>query len=104
MSMMLPPPRGEVANYLYEKGFESAFESYNRDHCPTKVDKWISHRSHRNELVGVDYIWHLQPHKQDGSMAADWRKLVFQEIRKELPDAVHEAFRVFDKDHNMVSA
>jgi hypothetical protein len=26
----------------------------------TKLQSWISHRSHRGQYVGVDYIWHLQ--------------------------------------------
>lgn len=48
----------QVARYLREKGFLSAFEVFNR-HNDTKLQAWISHRSHRQQYVGVDYVWHL---------------------------------------------
>lgn len=41
-----------------------------------------------------------QPQNQSLPLAADWRKLVFSEIQKELPAAVRSAFRVFDSDDN----
>lgn len=41
-----------------------------------------------------------QPQNQSRPLAADWRKLVFSEIQKELPAAVRAAFRVFDSDDN----
>lgn len=50
----------KVARYLRNKGFVSAFEAYNRPRNPQKVERWISHFSHRKEYVGVDFIWHLQ--------------------------------------------
>jgi hypothetical protein len=42
----------------------------------------------------VDYIFHLQPQNQSLPLAADWRKLVFSEIQRELPSAVRAAFKV----------
>lgn len=53
-------PTNQVAQYLRQKGFVSAFEAYNRPRAPHKVERWISHFSHRQEYVGVDFIWHLQ--------------------------------------------
>lgn len=93
-------PKGQVAEYLRHKGFVSAFEAYNRPRAPHKIKQWISHFSHRKEFVGVDYIFHLQPQNQSLPLAADWRKLVFSEIHKELPSAVRAAFKVFDSDDN----
>ena len=87
-------PKGQVAQYLKHKGFVSAFDAHNRPRAPAKVDQWISHFSHRKEFVGVDYIWHLQPQNQSLPLAADWRKLVFSEIQKELPSAMRAAFKV----------
>ena len=42
----------------------------------------------------MDYIFHLQPQNQSLPLAADWRKLVFSEIQRELPSAVRAAFKV----------
>ncbi|XP_059627772.1 uncharacterized calcium-binding protein At1g02270-like isoform X2 [Cornus florida] len=56
--------KGNVYKFLRSQGFIS---SYDTAHCYTDNDensfKWVSHRNHRGDICGVDFIWLLNPNK-----------------------------------------
>ncbi|KAK6936257.1 Endonuclease/exonuclease/phosphatase [Dillenia turbinata] len=56
--------KGNVYKFLRSQGFVS---SYDVAHQYTDSDedshKWISHRNHRGNICGVDFIWLLNPNK-----------------------------------------
>jgi hypothetical protein len=46
--------------------------------------QWISHRNHRGNLCGVDFIWLLNPSSQLAPLTADWKAAIFGMIKAKL--------------------
>ncbi|GJV58104.1 uncharacterized calcium-binding protein isoform X2 [Tanacetum coccineum] len=89
--------RGHVYKFLRSQGFES---SYDIAHQYTDADahKWVSHRNHRGNICGVDFIWLLNPNKYRKLLKASWSEAVFglfkyQVSRASLTD--EDAFAIF---------
>lgn len=40
--------------------------------------RWITHRNHLGEELGVDYIWYRNPDEELGPMEPDWENIVYQ--------------------------
>ncbi|XP_052205779.1 uncharacterized calcium-binding protein At1g02270-like isoform X2 [Diospyros lotus] len=56
--------KGNVYKFLQSQGFISSydiFHPYNND--GEDFSKWISHRNHRGNVCGVDFIWFRNPRK-----------------------------------------
>ncbi|KAI3704819.1 hypothetical protein L1987_75048 [Smallanthus sonchifolius] len=68
--------RGHVYKFLRSQGFVS---SYDTAHQYTDADahKWVSHRNHRGNICGVDFIWLLNPNKYRKVLKTSWRDAVF---------------------------
>ncbi|XP_061339215.1 uncharacterized calcium-binding protein At1g02270-like [Gastrolobium bilobum] len=68
--------RGHVYKFLRSQGFVS---SYDTAHKYTDADahKWVSHRNHRGNICGVDFIWLLNPDKYGKLLKASWSEAVF---------------------------
>ncbi|KAH9724473.1 EF-hand domain-containing protein [Citrus sinensis] len=68
--------RGHVYKFLRSQGFVS---SYDTAHQYTDADahKWVSHRNHRGNICGVDFIWLLNPNKYRKLLKASWSEAVF---------------------------
>ncbi|TKY56415.1 calcium-binding protein [Spatholobus suberectus] len=68
--------RGHVYKFLRSQGFVS---SYDAAHQYTDADahKWISHRNHRGNICGVDFIWLLNPDKYQKLLKTSWSGAVF---------------------------
>ncbi|KAM0039218.1 putative EF-hand domain, endonuclease/exonuclease/phosphatase, EF-hand domain pair [Helianthus debilis subsp. tardiflorus] len=68
--------RGHVYRFLRSQGFES---SYDTAHHYTDADahKWVSHRNHRGNICGVDFIWFLNPNKYRKLLKTSWSEAVF---------------------------
>ncbi|XP_057951256.1 uncharacterized calcium-binding protein At1g02270 isoform X2 [Malania oleifera] len=68
--------RGHVYRFLRSQGFVS---SYDTAHQYTDADahKWISHRNHRGNICGVDFIWLLNPNKYRKLLKTSWNEAVF---------------------------
>ncbi|XP_052176949.1 uncharacterized calcium-binding protein At1g02270 isoform X2 [Diospyros lotus] len=68
--------RGHVYNFLRSQGFVS---SYDTAHQYTDADahKWVSHRNHRGNICGVDFIWLLNPNKYRKLLKTSWTEAVF---------------------------
>lgn len=39
--------------------------------------QWVSHRNHRGNICGVDFIWLLNPNKSRKVLKTSWRDAVF---------------------------
>ncbi|KAI3756984.1 hypothetical protein L6452_04517 [Arctium lappa] len=68
--------RGHVYKFLRSQGFVS---SYDTAHHYTDADahKWVSHRNHRGNICGVDFIWLLDPSKYRKVLRSSWSDAVF---------------------------
>ncbi|KAL3653748.1 hypothetical protein CASFOL_003429 [Castilleja foliolosa] len=68
--------RGHVYKFLRSQGFVS---SYDTAHQYTDADahKWISHRNHRGNICGVDFIWLLNPNRYRKLLKTSWSEAVF---------------------------
>ncbi|KVI10085.1 EF-hand-like domain-containing protein [Cynara cardunculus var. scolymus] len=68
--------RGHVFKFLRSQGFVS---SYDTAHQYTDADahKWVSHRNHRGNICGVDFIWLLNPNKYRKVLKTSWSDAVF---------------------------
>ncbi|XP_072958107.1 uncharacterized calcium-binding protein At1g02270-like isoform X3 [Typha angustifolia] len=74
--------RGHVYKFLRSQGFVS---SYDTAHQYTDSDadahKWVSHRNHRGNICGVDFIWLLNPNKHRKPLKTSWNEAVFGIIK-----------------------
>ncbi|WOL07105.1 hypothetical protein Cni_G15842 [Canna indica] len=74
--------RGHVYKFLRSQGFVS---SYDTAHHYTDSDadchKWVSHRNHRGNICGVDFIWLLNPTKYRKPLRSSWKQAVFGIIK-----------------------
>lgn len=80
--------RGHVYKFLRSQGFVS---SYDTAHHYTDSDadahKWVSHRNHRGNICGVDFIWLLNPNNRRKPLKASWNEAVFGFIKSRLNEA-----------------
>ncbi|XP_078441712.1 calcium-binding endonuclease/exonuclease/phosphatase family isoform X2 [Wolffia australiana] len=80
--------RGRVYKFLRSQGFVS---SYDTAHSYTDSDadahKWVSHRNHRGNICGVDFIWLLNPNKSRKPLKTSWNESVFSTIKYFLHEA-----------------
>ncbi|CAA7403732.1 unnamed protein product [Spirodela intermedia] len=80
--------RGRVYKFLRSQGFVS---SYDTAHQYTDSDadahKWVSHRNHRGNICGVDFIWLLNPNKSRKPLKTSWNEAVFGIIKYFLREA-----------------
>ncbi|CAI5982955.1 unnamed protein product [Closterium sp. NIES-65] len=86
---------GRVYRFLRSQGFVSCYDAamHHADHDTA----WVSHRNHHGVLVGVDYIWLLNPTAQDQPLTADWKAAIFQMIKAKLGEAgMEEERQAFD--------
>ncbi|KAJ0111665.1 hypothetical protein Patl1_00723 [Pistacia atlantica] len=75
--------RGHVYKFLRSQGFVS---SYDNAHQYTDGDadahKWVSHRNHRGNICGVDFIWlHNPDNKSRKLLKTSWAEAVFGTIK-----------------------
>lgn len=75
--------RGHVYKFLRSQGFVS---SYDAAHQYTDADahKWVSHRNHRGNICGVDFIWLLNPNRYRKLLRTSWTEAVFGMFRYHL--------------------
>ncbi|XP_057507631.1 uncharacterized calcium-binding protein At1g02270-like isoform X2 [Actinidia eriantha] len=68
--------RGHIYKFLRSQGFVS---SYDTAHQYTDADaqKWVSHRNHRGNICGVDFIWLLNPNRSRKLLKTSWTEAVF---------------------------
>ncbi|KAL9240241.1 hypothetical protein vseg_014485 [Gypsophila vaccaria] len=78
--------RGHVYKFLRSQGFVS---SYDTAHQYTDADahKWVSHRNHRGNICGVDFIWLLNPNSYRKPLKMSWNEAVFSMFKSKLQRA-----------------
>ncbi|KAK6926108.1 Endonuclease/exonuclease/phosphatase [Dillenia turbinata] len=94
--------RGHVYNFLRSQGFVS---SYDTAHQYTDADahKWVSHRNHRGNICGVDFIWLLNPNRYRKLLKTSWSVAVFGMFKYQLRKASlteHDAFAFLKADNH----
>lgn len=95
-------PNGKVHQYFLSQNFHSAVDE--RMKSDGKAS-WVSHRSHRKQLVPVDHIFYSNPSKQTSDNlppVPDWTNLVFREVFQTIvdrygTDSLRSAFSDFDQ-------
>ncbi|KAK9122852.1 hypothetical protein Sjap_012454 [Stephania japonica] len=89
--------KGNVYKFLRSQGFES---SYDIVHCYTDNDadahKWISHRNHRGNICGVDFIWLLNPTDARKSLTESFVESLFGNIKSFIKKESNGAARIPD--------
>lgn len=99
--------RGHVYKFLRSQGFVS---SYDTAHQYTDADahKWVSHRNHRGNICGVDFIWLLNPNKYRKLLKTSWSQAIFgmfkyQLRRASLTEKNAFAFLKTDRDEDYIT-
>lgn len=87
--------RGQVYKFLRSQGFVSSYDLA-RDHEDADAHCWVSHRNHRGNICGVDFIWLLNPTAEPHLLTADWKAAIFAMIKAKLHAAGLEEREAFD--------
>ncbi|CAN6288421.1 unnamed protein product [Urochloa humidicola] len=74
--------RGQVYKFLRTQGFVSSYDTAHQ-YSDNEEDahKWVSHRNHRGNICGVDFIWLLNPDKCRKPLKTSWNEAVFGIIK-----------------------
>jgi len=101
-------PKGVVYNYVRSQNYKSAMEeTWGGGKDKSRWDNWISHRSHKKEIVGVDHVFFLNPSDQTEERlppVPDWTDLVFRELMQQIVEkgyggnSMQDVFAAFDED------
>uniref|UniRef100_A0A7N0TCG6 EF-hand domain-containing protein n=1 Tax=Kalanchoe fedtschenkoi TaxID=63787 RepID=A0A7N0TCG6_KALFE len=68
--------RGHLYKFLRSQGFVSSYDTAHR-YTDADAHKWISHRNHRGDICGVDFIWLLNPNRYRKLLKTSWSEAVF---------------------------
>lgn len=68
--------RGHVYKFLRSQGFVSSYDTAHQ-YTDGDAQKWISHRNHRGNICGVDFIWLLNPNRYRKLLKTSWSEAVF---------------------------
>eukprot|EP00250_Pteridium_aquilinum_P019200 c24340_g2_i1 orf=12-1574(+) len=78
--------RGHVYKFLCSQGFVSSYDSA-RSSTDNDAHRWVSHRNHRGNICGVDFIWLRNPSNSQHSLSSSWREAVLSIIKAKLSEA-----------------
>ncbi|XP_068329756.1 uncharacterized calcium-binding protein At1g02270-like [Pyrus communis] len=78
--------RGHVYKFLRSQGFESTYDTAHQ-YTDADAHKWVSHRNHRGNICGVDFIWLCNPNKSRKPLKTSWCEAVFGILRRQLQKA-----------------
>uniref|UniRef100_A0A7N0TA54 EF-hand domain-containing protein n=2 Tax=Kalanchoe fedtschenkoi TaxID=63787 RepID=A0A7N0TA54_KALFE len=94
--------RGHVYKFLRSQGFESSYDvAHNYSDSDDDAHKWVSHRNHRGNICGVDFIWLLNPDKIRNPLKNSWADAVLGLVKYQLQKALLDkrgAFALFKVD------
>ncbi|KAL1367152.1 uncharacterized calcium-binding protein At1g02270 isoform X1 [Arachis hypogaea] len=74
--------KGHVYKFLRSQGFVSSYDSYADSH-----KQWVSHRNHRGNICGVDFIWLCNPNQPRKPLKTSWAEAVFSILKYQLRKA-----------------
>uniref|UniRef100_A0A0R0FT06 EF-hand domain-containing protein n=2 Tax=Glycine max TaxID=3847 RepID=A0A0R0FT06_SOYBN len=80
--------RGHVYKFLRSQGFVSSYDIANQ-YSDSYADshKWVSHRNHRGNICGVDFIWLCNPNQARKPLKTSWAEAVFSILKFQLRKA-----------------
>ncbi|KAG0549774.1 hypothetical protein BDA96_01G283500 [Sorghum bicolor] len=88
--------RGQVYKFLRSQGFVSSYDTAHQySDSEEDAHKWVSHRNHRGNICGVDFIWLLNPDKCRKPLKTSWNEAVFGIIKYLLQVAFLSAENAF---------
>ncbi|XP_016652233.1 PREDICTED: uncharacterized calcium-binding protein At1g02270-like [Prunus mume] len=73
--------RGHVYKFLRSQGFVSTYDTAHQ-YTDADAHKWVSHRHHKGNICGVDFIWLCNPNKSCKPLKTSWCEAVFGILRK----------------------
>ncbi|EEF47104.1 uncharacterized calcium-binding protein At1g02270 [Ricinus communis] len=77
--------RGHVYKFLRSQGFVSSYDiAHQYTDSDADAHKWVSHRNHRGNICGVDFIWLRNPNKSKKPLKTSWYEAVFGIIKCQL--------------------
>ncbi|MED6116339.1 hypothetical protein PIB30_099379 [Stylosanthes scabra] len=81
--------RGHVYKFLRSQGFVSSYDSANQytDSYADSHKQWVSHRNHRGNICGVDFIWLCNPNQPRKPLKTSWAEAVFSILKYQLRKA-----------------
>ncbi|XP_058206314.1 uncharacterized calcium-binding protein At1g02270 isoform X2 [Rhododendron vialii] len=92
--------RGHVYKFLRSQGFVSSYDTAHQ-YTDGDAQKWVSHRNHRGNICGVDFIWLLNPNSYRKLLKTSWTEAVFGTFKSLLRRASlteHDAFAFLKAD------
>ncbi|KAG8663671.1 uncharacterized calcium-binding protein At1g02270 isoform X2 [Manihot esculenta] len=94
--------RGHVYKFLRSQGFASAYDILHQyTDSDADAHRWVSHRNHRGNICGVNFIWLRNPIKSRKLLKTSWAEAVFGIIKYQLLKASlneSDAFAFFKAD------
>ncbi|XP_022757657.1 uncharacterized calcium-binding protein At1g02270-like isoform X2 [Durio zibethinus] len=96
--------RGHVYKFLRSQGFVSSYDIAH-EYADNDADahRWVSHRNHRGNICGVDFIWLRNPNKSRKPLKISWAEAAFGIIKYQLQKASmaeNDAFAFLRADNN----
>ncbi|XP_027334877.1 uncharacterized calcium-binding protein At1g02270-like isoform X2 [Abrus precatorius] len=80
--------RGHVYKFLRSQGFVSSYDIANQySDSYADAHKWVSHRNHRGNICGVDFIWLCNPNQSRKPLKTSWAEAVFSILKFQLRKA-----------------
>ncbi|KAL0904327.1 hypothetical protein M5K25_026419 [Dendrobium thyrsiflorum] len=74
--------RGHVYKFLRSQGFVSSYDvAHHYSDSDADAHKWVSHRNHRGNICGVDFIWLLNPNMHRKPLRTSWNEALFGIIK-----------------------
>ncbi|KAG0457134.1 hypothetical protein HPP92_022291 [Vanilla planifolia] len=74
--------RGHVYKFLSSQGFLSSYDiAHQHNDSVADTDKWVSHRNHRGNICGVDFIWLFNPCKHWKPLRSSWNETLFEIVK-----------------------
>ncbi|KAF5732024.1 putative carbon catabolite repressor protein [Tripterygium wilfordii] len=99
--------RGQVYKFLRSQGFVSSYDiAHHYTDSDADAHKWVSHRNHRGNICGVDFIWLRNPGNSRKPLKRSWSEAVFGIVKYQLQKASlaeNEAFSFFKADNHVAS-
>ncbi|KAI5067148.1 hypothetical protein GOP47_0017676 [Adiantum capillus-veneris] len=75
--------RGHVYKFLRSQGFVSSYDAVH-SYTDNDAHRWISHRNHRGDVCGVDFIWLRNPTVQKRLTSASWTDALFGMLKSKV--------------------
>ncbi|CAF1923455.1 hypothetical protein Bca4012_069546 [Brassica carinata] len=80
--------RGHVYKFLRSQGFISSYDVAHQ-YTDSDAHRWVSHRNHRGNICGVDFIWLCNPTSSNSRkpLRTSWVEAVFSIIKYQVQKA-----------------